>query len=684
MWCCHSYLWGTFHLQRLRSRSLRRLNATEGAEWVLVADFLLAGGAVMGAVLLRVETPGAMLPTAVPAALVAMAIQPSVNAWLGLHRQLWPYAGPGDYAHILFSVLVGTTTAAVVYHGATTLGAPIAPWPISLWIIAGLLALVLMGGLRYAIRLMADWGRARAGTTSAHRAVPTLLFGAGEAGAAMARSSRAEPRAAISPVGFLDDDPVRHGRVIARLPVLGGLDRLEEAVGRTKARQLLITMPNASGSRVREVVEVARAAGIKVQTVPPLWEMLDGSYNAFRVRDIRVEDLLRREPLTARGSDVDRIIRGGQVMITGAGGSIGSELARQVFAMRPEKLILIDRAEGSLFAIEQELQLLGRRGKGGGLLSIHLANVASRAVMFRIMQQTRPTIVFHAAAHKHVPMMEQHPADAVQVNVGGTMSVLDAALAHHVQRFVFVSTDKAVKPTSVMGASKRIGEALVAQAAHSSGLPYVSVRFGNVLGSSGSVVPIFKKQLEDGEPLTITDPEMTRYFMTIPEAVWLILDAASFGGPGDLLVLDMGEPVRIVDIARDLIRLAGRDPDSVPIEFVGMRPGEKLKEELFYDREGVTPTANPRVLLASGMQLRYDLRPMVAGLLEMATGDADDSLRRGLFGLVSSFERPNDAPVRDWAADLHDKPYPHLKRPDGGSTVPARKPGHRERSARTA
>ena len=621
-----------------------RSRRTERAAWLPAADVLLSAGAVSLAVVLRLDDGIAVLPSMGAVVLLLMFVQPLVNARLGLDRKLWPYASPMDYAHVLAAVVTGTVTTLVLYYIAV-LPTPmaVAPLPLSFWAIVGLLNLVAMGGIRYFIRIITDWSRERSKGQGLGAGVPTLLYGAGEAGAMMARSTRSDPSAGIAPIAFLDDDVTRHGRYVARLPVLGGLDRLQAAIAHTGASRLLITMPNASGRRVRQIVEAARAAGLKVQTVPALQELLDAPVSAFRVRDIRVEDLLMREPLTERASEVTSIVRNQTVMITGAGGSIGSELARQVFGMEPARLVLIDRAEGPLFAIEQDLRLLERHGQGSGELVIHLANVASRAVITRIVGETQPNIIFHAAAYKHVPMMEQHPSDAVQVNVGGTMSVLDAALSQGVERFVFVSTDKAVEPASVMGASKRIGEALVAEAANASGRPYVSVRFGNVLGSSGSVVPIFKKQLEDGEPLTITHPDMTRFFMTIPEAVWLILDAASFGTPGDLFVLDMGEPVRIVDLARDLIRLAGRDPETTPIEFVGMRPGEKLFEQLFYDREGARPTANPRVLLADGLSPVDDLRRQVARLLDMATGDADDALRQSLFQLIDGVAKPPPA-----------------------------------------
>ena len=316
-------------------------------------------------------------------------------------------------------------------------------------------------------------------------------------------------------------------------------------------------------------------------------------------------------------------------MITGGGGSIGSELARQIFAIGPRRLVLVDRAESPLYLVQRELEALERRGQGSGEVRIHLANVANRAEMDRLISQQAPSVIIHTAAYKHVPLMEDHPSDAMHVNIGGTMVMLDAAESAGVERFVFVSTDKAVRPSSVMGASKRIGEMLVAEAAARTGRPYVSVRFGNVLGSTGSVVPIFREQLENGQPLTVTHPDMTRFFMTIPEAAWLILDAAALGRGADLFVLDMGEPIRILDLARDLVRLAGRDPDSQPIEIIGLRPGEKLHEELFYDAEKVEATTSSKVLRTHATPPPDTIREDVARLLAMANGADELELADG-------------------------------------------------------
>ena len=374
-------------------------------------------------------------------------------------------------------------------------------------------------------------------------------------------------------------------------------------------------------------------------------DLLDGTLDAYRVRRVQVEDLLRRPSATEHAEAVRELVRDRTVVITGAGGSIGSELARQVFSLGPRRLVLVDRAESALYLVQRELETRRSRAQGKGELRAHLANVASRPVMERMIALEQPDVIFHAAAYKHVPMMEEHPSDAVHVNIGGTMALLDAAEAAGVERFVLVSTDKAVLPSSVMGASKRVAEMLVADAARRTGRAYVSVRFGNVLGSNGSVVPIFQEQLEKSEPLSITDPEMTRFFMTIPEASWLILDAAALGESGDLFVLDMGEPVRIMDLARDLVRLAGRDPDTQPMEIVGLRPGEKLHEELFYDAENVQPTEVAKILRAIADPPPETVRDDVRTLLTMATGAGEKDLRRALmdYALGSGVPRSHAA-----------------------------------------
>jgi FlaA1/EpsC-like NDP-sugar epimerase len=595
-----------------------------------------------------IDPVGAALFTSYgPLLLLPVLVRPIVNDRFGLCRRLWSHASVPELTQIVYAITLGSLISIVLaetlYRAAPGLATQsLGP---SFWILEFVFSLALIGGMRFLMRALSEVGtRAVVGGTTISL-TPALLYGAGRAGAMMARSAIREPAAGVKPVGFLDSDLAKRGSTVAGLPVFGGLDQLDEAIRRSGARMLLITLPNPSGQMIRRIMDHAIEAGLQVRTVPPVHGLFDGSWNAHRVRDIQVEDLLTREQVTTHAPEVAESIRDQVVMVTGAGGSIGSELARQVYAFRPKKLVLVDRAESPLYMIQRELELRRMDGRGAGELSVNIANVASRAVMKRLIASTRPAVIFHAAACKHVPMMEEHPSEGVQVNVGGTMAVLSAAVEADVPRFVLVSTDKAVEPSSVMGATKRLAEWLVAEAAQTTGRNYVAVRFGNVLGSAGSVLPIFQSQLEHGEAITVTHPEMTRYFMTMQEAGWLILDAAAIGRPGDLFVLDMGEPVRILDMARDLIRLTGHDENSVPIRFTGLRPGEKLHERLFYETEQVEKTAVDKILRVADAVPPADVVARARRLLELALGDRDDELRPALFDLVSNWPLKDVDPV---------------------------------------
>ncbi len=600
---------------------------------LLLLDFV--GVAAAGYVTLTLRYDHLVEPSTLfvfsPVLAVLLPVRTMSNIGFGLYSRRWRFASVPDLGRIVAAVALGSLVTLGVFYGTSAvLGVDWVPgFPRSFWVVEPLLSMAVFGSLRFAIRAASDLAPHHATGTRAEPR-PTLLYGAGRAGVLVARSARREPGAGVLPVGFLDDDPGLAGSSVAGVRVYGGLRSLKQTVAATGARCLLITMPSAAGSAVRRVVDAALALGLEVRTVPSMHDMIDGSMDAYRIRRVRLEDLLRRPMVTEHATAVQEIIRGRSVLITGAGGSIGSELARQVHAIGPGRLTLVDRAESPLYTVQRELEMRASHGRSGGELRVHLANVVSRPAMQRLVRTETPSVIFHAAAYKHVPLMEDDPSDAAYVNIGGTLALLDAAVAAGVERFVFVSTDKAVRPSSVMGASKRIAEMLVADTARRTALPYVAVRFGNVLGSSGSVVPIFQDQLEKGQPLTVTDPEMTRFFMTIPEAAWLILDAAALGRTGDLFVLDMGEPIRIMDLARDLVRLAGRDPDSQPIEIMGLRPGEKLHEELFYAGEHVVPTESSKVLRAVAPPPPPGIRDDVRRILALATGEDEPRLRRTL------------------------------------------------------
>lgn len=622
---------------RLNRSMVANLAAKLRGRHLLVFDTLAIIGAAYVALDFRYDAllgADGVLPY-LPILAVLLLARLGSNVRFGLYSRGWRFASVPDLGRIVAAGLLGSAIAFIAVYSTTLFtGAPIAGnFPRTFWLVEILLTVAALGGVRFGIRATSEWMPRTTPIAVVDRRA-TLFYGAGRTGVLMAGSSRRKPEAGVVPVGFLDDDSTLAGGLIANLRVYGGLDALPKAVEATGATALLITMPSAPGSHIRQAVDAAMALGLEVRTVPSMNDLLDGTLDAYRVRRVQVADLLRRPTGSAHSTAVHEILRDKTVVITGAGGSIGSELARQVFTVGPRRLVLVDRAESALYLVQRELDARRTRGQGRGELRAHLANVASRAAMDRLIATETPDVIFHAAAYKHVPMMEEHPSDAVHVNIGGTLSVLEAAMAAGVDRFVLVSTDKAVRPSNVMGASKRVAEMLVADAARRTGKPYVSVRFGNVLGSTGSVVPIFQDQLEKGEPLSITHPDMTRYFMTIPEASWLILDAAALGTNGDLFVLDMGEPIRIVDLARDLVRLAGRDPDTQPMDIVGIRPGEKLHEELFYDAERVEPTSVPKVLKAVSERPSVTVRDDVRALLAMATGGREDELRSALLAYV--------------------------------------------------
>ena len=421
-----------------------------------------------------------------------------------------------------------------------------------------------------------------------------LLIGAGQAGVLVARELAARPDLGLHPVGFLDDDKQKLGAHIGGLPVLGTTRQLVEIAERKRVDRALITIANAAGADIRRITMACRDAGLETKIIPGIYEIVGDRVNLSRIREVAIDDLLGREPVRLDEDLVSEAIAGQVVMVTGAGGSIGSELCRQVCRYAPAKLVLVERFENALFEIHREL----RATFAGVTVEPRIADVTDLRRMDVVFAECKPSFVFHAAAHKHVPMMELNPGEAVKNNVGGTRVVADLADKHGVTRFVLVSTDKAVNPTSVMGATKRVAEIYTQALRQRSKTRFVTVRFGNVLGSNGSVIPIFKQQIAAGGPVTVTHPEMQRYFMTIPEASQLVLQAGAMGQGGEVFILDMGSPVKIVDLARDLITLSGLKPgEDIEIRFSGIRPGEKLFEQLSTTGEHADKTKHPKIFI---------------------------------------------------------------------------------------
>jgi len=525
----------------------------------------------------------------------------------GLYRRYWRFASVGDLLAIASAVLVAGVAIPAIYFGfvgpyvAPHLGAPPFPrLPRSLPVIDALLTMVFFGGSRFAVRVADALDRRQQGHGNPKERV--LIVGAGEAGALLAKELLANPHRGLTPVGLVDDDPDKRGRTIHGLPVLGGLSDLPRLAAARHVRKAIIAMPAAPGSVIRKVRELCRQAGLETKTVPGIFDILSGKVRVSHLRDVEIEDLLRRDPVVTDREAAAKLVRGATVLVTGAGGSIGSEICRQVASLGAGRIVLLDHAENSVFLVHNELT--GGQWPGLEVVPV-IADIRHARRVRQVLAAWRPNVVFHAAAHKHVPLMEWNPLEAITNNVGGTLNVLEAAEVAEVQHFVFISTDKAVNAESIMGATKLIGEGLVHDAAVRTGRHYVSVRFGNVLGSAGSVVPLFREQIARGGPVTITHPEMRRFFMTIPEAVQLVLQAAAFAEGGETYVLDMGEPVRIVDLAHDLIRLSGLEVGrDVEIVFTGIRPGERLSEELFLPDEVRQPTAHEKIFVARNGRAR--------------------------------------------------------------------------------
>ena len=465
-----------------------------------------------------------------------------------------------------------------------------------------------------------------------------LIVGAGESGTLLARDL-IHNNAKLKPIGFIDDDPKLHGRIIASLKVLGGKDILSNIIDKELVTSVLIAMPSATGEQISSYQNILKGySSVKVRVLPSLIELANGNVSTTRLRPLKLEDLLRREPIVLDNSAIKSIIKDKTVLVTGAGGSIGSEICRQVLMQEPKELLALGHGEQSIYLLTENLSELGNTIPVRKII----ADVADRDAMERVFMQYRPQAVFHAGAHKHVPLMEDNPRESLRVNSYGTWNLAELCGRYNVQRMVMISTDKAVHPTSVMGATKRIAEKLLLSVQQEyPQTKYMAVRFGNVLGSRGSVVPKFEKQIEKGGPVTVTHPDMKRYFMLIPEAVSLVLQAGSMGNGGELFVLDMGEPVNITQMAETLIKLHGYEPyKDIDIQFTGIRPGEKLYEELFYDTAHVSKTTSEKIYLGKFSAEKESLLPRVEKLLADSAGGtlSEAELKAAIFQLGGNGE----------------------------------------------
>jgi FlaA1/EpsC-like NDP-sugar epimerase len=550
--------------------------------------------------------------------LIVLGIKLVVFILSGFYNRWWRYVSTRD----MWSLARGVTIASLIAYITVYFASPVnnIRLPRSVAVMDWLLTLALLTGSRLLARTLME-RPSPAGLIARGREV--LIVGAGDAGQLVIRELQKTPSLGYTPIGLVDDDPRKKNMRLHGIRVLGTIAELPRLLSDNRPDEVLIAIPSAAGEIRRRVVEITQAEGIPAKTLPGIYELISGDLNlAGQIRPVQVEDLLGREPINVDLAAIAEYLAGETVLVTGAGGSIGSELCRQIARIGAARIILIDHSESALFEIEREL--VADRGFAAAVPV--LGDVGNRAKLAQVFERYRPTVVFHAAAYKHVALMEANPLESVRNNALATRTIAEIAVEFGVERFVLVSTDKAVNAKSVMGQSKALCEWIVEALGSRADIStrFVAVRFGNVLGSSGSVIPIFRRQIEHGGPVRVTHPEMTRYFMTVPEAVSLVVQAGAIGGTGHVFVLDMGEPVRIVDLARNMIALSGHEPDrDIQIEFIGARPGEKLHEELWSEEEVVTNTAHPKIMLVTRPSIDPEWLDGELATLEQLAGDGE-------------------------------------------------------------
>ncbi len=557
-----------------------------------------------------------------------------------LYRGMWRYTGINDLINLVKSVFVGSTVIilAILYLHRFE------GYPRSVFAIDGFLTLIFIGGIRLTVRLAHQKRVPSFGET---RRFPyfrdlkedrkrLLIIGAGDAGEKILREFQDNPRLKYEVVGFADDDSTKQGMQIHGVPVLGEIDQLSDLVKEYEVQEILIAIAAATRKEIRQIVNLCTKTACRFRIIPGMGELIDGNISFKTVREVSYEDLLGRDPVNLDTGSIGNYLAGKTILITGAGGSIGSELCRQIAKFNPKNLILFDKTENNLFHIEMEFR---HRFQDIAITPI-LGNLQHWVFLEKLFLDHKPQVVFHAAAFKHVPIVELNPWEAIFNNIVGTQNIGEASHRFGVERFIMVSTDKAVKPFSVMGATKRVAEMTTCCYGASTGSRFVSVRFGNVIGSEGSVVHLFKRQIEQYGPITVTHPEMTRYFMTIPEACKLILQAAALGEGGEIFILDMGTPIKIDQMARDLIRLSGFEPDAdIEIKYIGLRPGEKLYEELITEGEGIVRTPHEKIFVLRGNHFDHDwLNKKIEELVHLAWEQDAGGIKAKLKEIIPEYQ----------------------------------------------
>lgn len=595
---------------------------------LIAADTIIISLSFFIALLLRFESIyfgnyiDFYLDTVIPVTLLKLAIFYFFN----FYKSLWEYASIDE----LFEIIFGSMAANFATYLLLLITSN--PLPLSMYVLITLMDILLIGSVRFVYRIIR---RLKGGFFNRQIRKRVLIVGAGAAGVLILNELRNHYNLKANPVIFIDDNPDKKGTYINGVPVVGNRSKIRESVDKYRIDEIIIALPSADARDRKNILNICKETNAKTRILPGMYELIGGQVNVNSIRDVQIEDLLGREEIKLDTSSLDSFISDKVVLITGGGGSIGSELGRQIIKYNPKKLILIDIYENTLYDFQNELL---RKHPDLDVEAL-IISVRDFEAINRIIGKYKPNIVFHAAAHKHVPLMEENPNAAVKNNVFGTLNVVRSADINKVEKFVLISTDKAVNPTNVMGATKRIAEKIIQTYNGISDTDYVAVRFGNVLGSNGSVIPLFKKQIYEGGPITVTDERVIRFFMTIQEACQLVLQAGAMANGGEIFVLDMGEPVKIIDLARDLIKLSGFEPDvDIKIEIVGLRPGEKLYEELLINSPNIEKTKHNKIFIEECMDLDYQQTiPPIEKLREFLDSDNPQIIKKELSKLVEGY-----------------------------------------------
>jgi FlaA1/EpsC-like NDP-sugar epimerase len=607
---------------------------------MLLLDIAAVNLAALFALMLRFDfnVPAGQLSNYYQGALVLTLVMLSFFYIFHLYSSIWRYASIGELLGVVFACLAGSSVLFILFRFLW-----IVDFPRSFYLIFWLLTVMLVGGIRFAYRCLR---RVRYAYFEPHRNSKdykrVMIIGGGVAGALLIKELKGSAKLNMLPVAIIDDDPAKQKKQLDGIPILGNSEQIVQIAQKKKIDDIIIAIPTINKKRIIKIVSECNKTGCRVRTLPGINEIMNDKIDVKKIKDVNINDLLGRSVVKMRLNKKCNYIKDGTILITGGGGSIGSELCRQIACFSPKRIVILDNYENNAYEIHRELiDTHGDKPR----IEIVIASIQDKQRMERVFNQYRPTVVFHAAAHKHVPLMEASPEEAIKNNITGTKIVASCACDFGAERFILISTDKAVNPTNVMGATKRIAEMLIQALNRRSNTKFAAVRFGNVLDSNGSVIPIFKKQIDSGGPVTVTHPEVMRFFMTIPEAVQLVMHAGAMVKGGEVFVLDMGEPVKIVDLAKDLIRLSGLEPDKdIKIVYTGLRPGEKLYEELLLDAEGLKSTSHPNIFYcpAIGQDL-LELHKSVQQLETIANCGDLDMLHHALKYIVPEYR--NGTPV---------------------------------------